>query len=116
MALLKKMDWNDNEVPYASAEVIRYEGRVRRVRAEVNEIRAAVHTMREGGGAFLEEVASFLDREALQLERANEADGSVELPEQEDTRERNGLVPTGARRALLIARAFTSTHGGGGRG
>ena len=118
MALLKRIDWNNNEVPYTSADVVRYEQRVARVRKEVGEIRTAVHTMREEGGAFLEEVADFLDREALQLERANEADsGSAELPEQEDTRERTGLVPTSARRALLIARAFTSTRpGDAGRG
>ncbi|MFG1711193.1 hypothetical protein ACFLIM_49390 [Nonomuraea sp. M3C6] len=44
------------------------------------------------------------------LDRANEADGAVELAWQPDTRERRDYVPTSARNALLIARAFTSTH------
>jgi hypothetical protein len=85
------------------SDLVRYELRLTRLRAEVAEIRSAVAAMRVQGGAFL-------DREALQLERVNEADGGVEIDGDNDTRERDGYVPTTARRALLIARAFTSTH------
>ncbi|MFI9064224.1 hypothetical protein ACIGQE_20465 [Streptomyces sp. NPDC053429] len=107
----------NDEVPYTSADIVQYEVRVARVRGEVAEIRTAVYDLCEEGGAFLEEVAAFLDREALQLERAEEAgSGSAEPAEQEDTQERDGLVPTAARRTLLIARAFTGAHGTGGRG
>ncbi|WP_461296392.1 hypothetical protein [Streptomyces harbinensis] len=110
MALLKRIDSHGNEEPYTSIEIVTYKQRVARVEQEVAEIRAAVRTMREGADLFLEEVADFLDREALQLERSNKADcGSAELPGRDDTRERRGMVPTSARRALLIARAFTST-------
>ncbi|GLW13055.1 hypothetical protein Misp01_81830 [Microtetraspora sp. NBRC 13810] len=112
MALLKQTDWNDHEIPHTAADVTRHEQRVARVRVEVGEIRAAARVMRGEGGAFLEEVAAFLDREALQLDRANEADGSVELDPRNDTREQSGYAPTGARRALLIARAFTRTRSG----
>ena len=109
MALLRQTDWNDSEIPYSAAAIDRYEQRVERVRAEVEEIRAAARTMRAQGGAFLEEVADFLEREALQLERVNEADGPVDLGWQDDTREESGYAPTSARRALLIARAFTQS-------
>jgi hypothetical protein len=100
-SLLKQTDCNGREIYYHVSDLVRYE---LRLRAEVAEIRSAVAAMRVQGGTFLEEVADFLDREALQLERVNEADGD------NDTRERDGYVPTTARRALLIARAFTSTH------
>ncbi|MET8050886.1 hypothetical protein ABZU75_25120 [Streptosporangium sp. NPDC005286] len=117
MALLKQTDWNDQEIPYTTADVTRHGQRVARVRAELGEIRAAVATMRARGGAFLDEVADFLDREALQLDRANEADGPVELDARDDTRDQSDYAPTGARRALLIARAFTSERlGDAGRG
>ncbi|MFF4414490.1 hypothetical protein ACFYY8_18340 [Streptosporangium sp. NPDC001559] len=106
MALLKQTDWNDAEIPYTAADVTRYEHRVARVRAEIVEIRSSVEAMRVQGGAFLDEVADFLDREALQLERVNEADGPVDLDSRDDAREQSGYAPTSARRALLIARAF----------
>jgi hypothetical protein len=109
--------WNDIEIPYTAADVTRNEDRVARVRAEIVEIRAAVEAMRLQGETFLDEFADFLDREALQLERFNEADGPVELDPRDDTREQSGYAPTSARRALLIARAFTSSHPtGAGRG
>jgi hypothetical protein len=117
VALLKQTDWNDIEIPYTAADATRYEHRVVRVRAEIAEIRSAVAAMRGQSGAFLNEVADFLDREALQLERVNEADGSVELDARDDTREQSGYVPTSARRALLIARAFINERPGpSGRG
>ncbi|MGV9386725.1 hypothetical protein ACWDRB_63760 [Nonomuraea sp. NPDC003707] len=112
MALLKQTDWNGTEIPYTTANVTRYEPRVGRVRAKVGEIRAAVHAMREEGGAFLEEVADFLGREALQLDRANEADGPVELDSRDDTREQSDYVPASASQALLIARALAGTRSG----
>ncbi|MER7213239.1 hypothetical protein ABT340_39765 [Streptosporangium sp. NPDC000239] len=110
MALLKQTDWNGREIYYHVSDLVRYELRLARLRGEVAEIRSAVAAMRVQGGAFLDEVADFLDREALQLERANEADGGVEIDGDNDTRERDGYVPTTARRALLMARAFTSPH------
>ncbi|MFI7643319.1 hypothetical protein [Nonomuraea sp. NPDC049400] len=117
MALLTQTDWHDDEISYTAGDITRYDERVARVRAEVVEIRAAAPAMREQGGAFLEETAAFLDREALHLERANEADGAVELAWQNDTRERSDYVPTSARSALLIARAFSGTRSGdAGRG
>ncbi|MFI6801165.1 hypothetical protein [Streptosporangium canum] len=103
MALLKQTDWNGTEIPHTTAEITRYEARVARVRGEVGEIRTAVRAMREEGGAFL-------DREALLLDRANEADGPVDLAWPTGTRERRDYVPTSARSALLIARAFSRTH------
>lgn len=57
-------------------------------------------------------------------ERTNEADGTVDLDWKDDTRKRDGYVPTSARSALLIARAFIQQadkaagagHEGAGRG
>ncbi|MEU0564996.1 hypothetical protein ABZ297_06315 [Nonomuraea sp. NPDC005983] len=106
MALLKRTDWNGNEIYYLVSDLVRYELRLARIRDEVAEVRSAVEAMRVQSGAFLEEVADFLEREALQLERVNEADGPVELDSRDDTREQSGYAPTSARRALLIARAF----------
>ncbi|MGW0192497.1 hypothetical protein [Nonomuraea sp. NPDC003201] len=103
MALLKQTDWNGTEIPHTTAEITRYEARVVRVRGEIGEIRTAVRTMREEGGAFLEEAAAFLGPEALLLNRANEADGPVDLAWQADTLERRDYVPTGTRSAVLIA-------------
>ncbi|KAB2350067.1 hypothetical protein [Actinomadura rudentiformis] len=111
MALLKQVDWNGNEAPYTAMDLARHEQRVARVRAEVGELRSAVHAMRAQGGAFLDEVAAFLDRETQLLERANEADGTVDLGWKDDTPERDGYVPTSARSALLITRAFTQQTG-----
>ncbi|MEU7748081.1 hypothetical protein [Nonomuraea sp. NPDC049158] len=95
MALFKQTDWNGTDIPYTVADITRYEAQVAHVRGEIGEIRTAV---------------SFLDREALLLDRANEADGAVEPAWQADTQERRDYVPTSARSALLIARAFTSSH------
>ncbi|MFI9366942.1 hypothetical protein ACIG5E_38815 [Kitasatospora sp. NPDC053057] len=67
--------------------------------AGAERVRAAVLAMRGAGGVFLGEVADFFDREALQLERVVEADGRAELGQE---------VADAARRALLIARAFTA--------
>ncbi len=104
MPLVARADWYDHELPYSAGETDRYEARVARVRGEVGEMRAAA------GGPFLEEVAAFCDRAALELEHANDAPGGVELDAETDTRQRDGYVPTVAGRALLIARAWTSTH------
>ncbi|MEU7067274.1 hypothetical protein [Streptomyces sp. NPDC046161] len=105
----------NDEVPYTSADIVQYEVRVARVRGEVAEIRTAVYDMCEEGGAFLEEVAAFLDREACNWSGPTRRT-AARLSEQEDTQERDALVPTAARRTLMIARAFTGTHGTGGRG
>ncbi|MDX2697151.1 hypothetical protein [Streptomyces ipomoeae] len=113
MALLKRVDWQEKELPYSAAEVARYEARVQRVRAEVAEIRAAVAGMQAAGGAFLKEVAVSPNRQARYLESANEADGVVELQPQDDTVEHpvHGITPT--RQALLLARAWTAEHASG---
>lgn len=113
MALLKRVDWQEKELPYSAAEVARYEARVRRLRAEVAEIRAAAEGMRAAGGPFLLEVTAFLDREAWSLESSNEADGGVELRWEDDTRDMEGYSPTSGRRALLIARAWTAERSSG---
>lgn len=112
MALLKRVDWQDNEIPYTDADRLRYEQRVARVRKEVAEIRSAVEGIKATGGAFHSEVADFLTSEARMLEGANEVDGGVELQPQDDTTERPTWGTTTARRALLIARAWHRDHQG----
>jgi len=116
MALLKRVDWHDNELPYSQAEIDRYEARVKRVRREVDEIRTAADAMRSVGGAFYTEVADWLTWEARLLERVNEVDGSIELEWQHDTRESKNEAPTSGRRALLLARAWHQEHGQEGDG
>ncbi|MEU5483546.1 hypothetical protein [Streptomyces mirabilis] len=106
MALLKRVDWQDNEIPHTDADRRRYEQRVARVRKEVTEIRSAAEGIRAAGGAFDAEVADFLAAEARMLEGANEVDGGVELQPGDDTAERPNWGTTTARRALLIARAW----------
>lgn len=112
MGLLTRVDDRGNEIPYTEAELLRYQARVTRVRGEVAEIRAAAESLRGAGGAFHDQVADFLECEARLLERANEADGSVELRWQDDTRQTRDYAPTSARRALLIARAWTTDRRG----
>ncbi|MGD6765962.1 hypothetical protein ACOKM5_44275 [Streptomyces sp. BH097] len=113
MALLKRVDWQDNEIPYTDSERLRYDQRVTRVRKEVAEIRSAAEAIHSVGDAFHTEIASFLTTEARMLESANEVDGSVELKMEDDTVERRDWGPTSARRALLIARAWHLDHQGG---
>ncbi|MGP9023194.1 hypothetical protein ACT1U9_32920 (plasmid) [Streptomyces sp. BR1] len=110
MALLKRVDWHDNEIPYDEAEQVRYRARVARVRKEVAEIRSAIAGMSAVGDAFHAEITDFLTSEARMLESANEADGGVELRMEDDTTERRDWGPTSARRALLIARAWNLDH------
>ncbi|MEV6179884.1 hypothetical protein [Streptomyces sp. NPDC052015] len=110
MALLKRVDWQDNESPYSDHERIRYDQRVARVRQEVAEIRSAADGIRATGGAFHAEIADFLTAEARMLESANEVDGGVDLQPQDDTVERPNWGTTTARRALLIARAWHRDH------
>jgi hypothetical protein len=109
--LLKRMDWHDNELPYTRDEVLRHKARLARVRQEVADIRRAAASLRGAGGVFHTEVADFLTTEARVLERANEADGSVELAWEDDTRESKDYGATSARRALLLARAWNEEHG-----
>ncbi|MFJ2774639.1 hypothetical protein [Streptomyces sp. NPDC087300] len=108
MALLKRVDWHDRELPYTQAELMFHEARVLRLRDEIAEIREAAEAMRntEAGTPFFGEVVDFLEWNATRLERANEADGGVELDAYEDTREIRDEVPTEQRRALLMARAY----------
>lgn len=113
MALLKRVDWQEKELPYSAAEVTRYKARVQRVRAEVAEIRTAAEGMRAAGSPFLLEVTAFLDREARGLESSNETDGGVELQPQDDTVEHPLYGITPARQALLLARAWTAEHASG---
>lgn len=110
MALLKQVDWQDNEIPHTDADRRRYEQRVARVRKEVAEIRSAADGIKATGGAFHAEVADFLTSQARMLEGANEVDGGVELQPQDDTAERPTWGTTTARRALLIARAWHRDH------
>ncbi|MER6844873.1 hypothetical protein [Streptomyces platensis] len=101
------VDWQGNERQWTPQEVTHHEARVARISGEVAEIRSAAQQMRDQSNPFHTEVADFPTAEALMLERANSA---TLLSRDDDTQERAGMFPTVARRALLIARAYTTSR------
>ncbi|MFC8453084.1 hypothetical protein [Kitasatospora sp. NPDC057223] len=82
------------------------EGRYRRIAAEIAEIREAARLMTEQDGAFLAASAEFLTVQARLLHGENEHCTGEALPWGKDTTEDPDTLPTPARSALLMARAY----------
>ncbi|MFD6149389.1 hypothetical protein [Streptomyces sp. NPDC060243] len=100
------MDWHKNKREASPAEVARAEGTVARVRLEVAEIRAAAEQL-SALSPFEKEVADFLTAQALILEReVSQLYLAATMRPESDTLEQAGMLPTAARSALLIARAY----------
>lgn len=109
-SLPPRVDWHGNERPASAMEVERAEGTAARIRAEANEIRAAAEQL-ASGSAFEAQVAEFLTVQATMLERnGGEARYANTLRPDQDTREQRDMLPTAARSALLIARAYTASR------
>ncbi|MEU1133355.1 hypothetical protein ABZ383_26460 [Streptomyces sp. NPDC005900] len=105
-----RVDWHGHEREATAGEVAQAEGTAARVRREVADMRAAAERL-ASGTAFEVAVATFLQTEATLLERRGaEARYAAVLPWDKDTRAEPGMLPTAARSALLIARAYLAAE------
>ncbi|MFM9735187.1 hypothetical protein [Streptomyces niveiscabiei] len=100
-----RTDWHGRTREHTSVETALIEGTARRIRREAEEIRTAAEQLADGT-AVEREVAAFLRVQATLLERAGATpDRTAYLRPEENTQAVDGMFPTAARSALLIARA-----------
>ncbi|WP_125264858.1 hypothetical protein [Streptomyces alboflavus] len=103
--LPSRVAWDGAERAATAGEIARAEGTAARVRREVGEIRAAADEL-ASGTSFEAAVAVFLNAEATVLERnGGTVHQAAHLASHQDTRDQDGMLPTSARSALLVARA-----------
>ena len=86
------------------------DGRYRRIAGEIVEIREAARLMADQDDPFLTAASEFLSVQARLLHGENETCTGEVLPWGKDTAEDPDMLPTPARSALLMARAYTEGH------
>lgn len=102
-----RVNWHNEERPATEAEVELAEGTAARIRREVAEMRTTAEQLRNDGDTLHAAVADFLTVQATILERnGGEPRYASTLRAEQDTREQPGMLPTAARSALLISRAY----------
>jgi len=103
-------DWNGQVVERSPVQRALANSRYKRVVGEVAEIREAAELMTHSGDPFHQATSVFLTVQARLLDNENESCLGTELPWHNDTAETSGMLPSAARSALLIARAYLTEH------
>ncbi|MFD5616461.1 hypothetical protein [Kitasatospora sp. NPDC127060] len=103
---LPRVDWNGRTVETSPIERTLAAGRYKRVAGEIAEIRMAAQLMAEDADACRRETSAFLTVQARLLNGENEHATGADLPWGRDTKEVPDELPSPARSALLIARAY----------
>jgi hypothetical protein len=102
-------DWYGNGVERNAVDRALVSARYQRVTGEITDPRQAAGLM-DITDPLARETAAFLATQAPLLERENESCIGIELSWRTDTRENAEELPSAARSALLIARAYLASR------